>query len=115
MADRVGILKDGKLVLDESLEAIKSRFRKIRYANEATETREKYGQELDGFFALKVKVRGWGVEAVVSNYDDVTFERLRQTDGVVEAENDSMSLEEIFLAVAGEETKETNEAKEKVR
>jgi ABC-2 type transport system ATP-binding protein len=115
MADRVGILKDGKLVLDESLETIKSRFRKIRYANEATETRAEYGRELEGFFALKVKVRGWGVEAVVSNYDDVAFERLRQTDGVVEVESDAMSLEEIFLAVAGEETKETKEAKEKVR
>ena len=37
MADRVGILKGGRLVLDESLESLKARFRRLRYGNEATE------------------------------------------------------------------------------
>ena len=37
MATRVGILKGGRLVLDEDLEALKARFRRLRYANEATE------------------------------------------------------------------------------
>ena len=102
IATRVGILKDGRLVLDEDAETLKSRFRRIRYGNQITETRAAYGTELDAFEAVKVKVRGWGVDAVVSNYDDVSFERFRQTDGVVEAEVVPMSLEEIFLAVAGE-------------
>jgi len=103
MADRVAILKGGKLALDEDLEVLKSRFRKLRYANEVTEERTEYGKELDAFFAMKVRVRGWGVEAVVSNYDDVSFTKFRQTDGVVDAEASAMSLEEIFLAVVGEE------------
>jgi len=102
IATRVGILKDGHLVLDEDAETLKSRFRRIRYGNQMTETRSAYGTELDVFEAVKVKVRGWGVDAVVSNYDDVSFERFRQTDGVVDAEIAPMSLEEIFLAVAGE-------------
>ncbi|MEO6324520.1 MAG: ABC transporter ATP-binding protein [Thermoanaerobaculia bacterium] len=102
IADRVGILKDGKLALDESMETLKSRFRRIRYANEVTEERTEFGKELDPFFALKVKVRGWGVEAVVNNYDDPLFERFQRTEGVVDAEAAAMSLEEIFLAVAGE-------------
>ena len=102
IATRVGILKDGRLVLDEDAETLKSRFRRIRYGNEITETRSAYGTELDAFEAVKVKVRGWGVDAVVSNYDDLSFERFRQTDGVVDAEVAPMSLEEIFLAVAGE-------------
>jgi ABC-2 type transport system ATP-binding protein len=102
IATRVGILKDGRLVLDEDAETLKSRFRRIRYGNQMTETRSAYGTELDVFEAVKVKVRGWGVDAVVSNYDDVSFERFRQTDGVVDAEIAPMSLEEIFLAVAGE-------------
>ena len=103
MADRVGILKDGKLVLDEELETLKSRFRKIRYGNEVTETRADYGKELDAFDAVRVKVRGWGVEAVVSNYDDLHFERFQSQDGVVGAEVSAMPLEEVFLAVVGEE------------
>jgi ABC-2 type transport system ATP-binding protein len=102
IATRVGILKGGRLVLDEDAETLKSRFRRIRYGNQMTETRSAYGTELDVFEAVKVKVRGWGVDAVVSNYDDVSFERFRQTDGVVDAEIAPMSLEEIFLAVAGE-------------
>ena len=85
------------------METLKRRFRKIRYANEAAAERTEYGKELDAFFALRVRVRGWGVEAVVSNYDDLSFERFQRTEGVVDAEVTPLSLEEIFLAVAGEE------------
>ena len=49
-----------------------------------------------------MKVRGWGIEAVVSNWDEGAFERFRRMDGVEGAESSAMSLEEIFLAVAGE-------------
>jgi ABC-2 type transport system ATP-binding protein len=102
IATHVGILREGRLVMDEELETLKSRFRRIRYGNSATETRTAYGTELDAFEAVRVKVRGWGIDAVVSNYDDAAFERFRSTDGVVDAESAPMSLEEIFVAVAGE-------------
>ena len=102
IATRVGILKGGRLALDEDVETLKSRFRRIRYGNRITETRTEFGTELDAFDAVKVKVRGWGIDAVVSNYDEVAFERFRRTDGVVDAEVSAMPLEEIFLAVAGE-------------
>ena len=39
MATHVGFLKDGRLALDEELETLKGRFRRLRYANEATEDR----------------------------------------------------------------------------
>lgn len=103
IATRVGIVKEGSLVLDEPIETLKSRFRRIRYGNEITPSRSAYGTELDAFDAVRVKVRGWGVDAVVSNYDDASFERFRGTEGVVDAEASSLSLEEIFLAVAGQE------------
>ncbi len=102
IATRVGILKDGRLVLDEAMETLKARFRRIRYGSEQTETRRDYGTELDEFLAVRVKVRGWGIDAVVSNFTEPAFERFRQADGVVDAEASPMSLEEIFLAVAGE-------------
>ena len=102
MADRVGMLKGGRLVLDEDLETLKGRFRRLRYANEQTEDPALYGQELSDFDAVRVKVRGWGVEAVVSNYGDDAFARFAAKEGVVDAEASALSLEEIFVAVAGE-------------
>ncbi len=102
IADRIGILKEGRLLVDEPLESLKARFRRIRYANEITEERTEFGNELDAFDAVQVKVRGWGSEAVVSNYDDAKFEAFRKTDGVVDAEASPLSLEDLFLAVAGE-------------
>jgi len=102
LATRAAILKDGRLVLDEDMEALKARFRRIRYANRQTETRTDFGNELDAFEAVRVKVRGWGIEAVVSNFEAGAFERFRAKDGVVDAEASALSLEEIFLAVAGE-------------
>jgi ABC-2 type transport system ATP-binding protein len=102
IATRVGILKEGRLALDEDAEALKGRFRKIRYGNRITETRTEFGNELDAFESVKVKVRGWGIEAIVSNWDEGAFDRFRRMDGVEGAESSAMSLEEIFLAVAGE-------------
>ncbi|MEO8054410.1 MAG: ABC transporter ATP-binding protein [Acidobacteriota bacterium] len=102
MANRVGMLKGGKMILDEDLETLKGRFRRLRYANEQTEERAEYGQELSDFDAVRVKVRGWGIEAVVSNYGEESFARFAALEGVVDAEVESLSLEEIFVAVAGE-------------
>ena len=103
VASRVAILQEGRIVLDEDLEALKSRFRRIRYGNRATETRTTFGTELDEFEAMRVRVRGWGIDAIVSNFEEGAFERFRQVDGVVDAEAGPMSLEEIFVAIAGAE------------
>jgi ABC-2 type transport system ATP-binding protein len=109
IADRVGILAGGKLAVEGNLEELKSRFRRITYSNEITPSRESYGTELDLFDAARVRVRGWGVEAVVTDFDEARFGRFRAQDGVSAAAADSMSLEEIFLAVAG--PREDNERK----
>lgn len=103
IATRVGILKQGRLALDEDAERLKSRFRRIRYANRITETRTAFGTELDAFDAVRVKVRGWGIDAIVSNFDEDAFERFRQIDGVSDASAEALPLEEIFLAVVGAE------------
>jgi ABC-type multidrug transport system ATPase subunit len=100
-ADRVGFLKEGRLLLEEAVLVLLSRFRRIRYVNEMTETRTEYGNELDLFDAVRVKVRGWGVDAVVSNFDGAAFERFRATDGVRDARADPMTIEEIFAAIVG--------------
>jgi ABC-2 type transport system ATP-binding protein len=111
IATRVGILKEGRLALDEEIESLKSRFRRIRYANRMTETRTDFGNELDQFDAVKVKVRGWGIDAVVSDWTEEKFERFRQLDGVEGAEVEAMTLEEIFVAVVGGAPAEVTEEK----
>lgn len=102
VADRVGVLKEGRLLIDERLDSLKSRFRKIAYKNEITESRTDYGSELDDFDAVRVRVRGWGVEAVVGDFSEAKFENFRVQDGIIDAIVSTMSLEEIFIAVAGE-------------
>ncbi len=93
IADRVGILKAGKIVLDEDLETLRSRFRRIRFAGAPA--------------ALPLKTastRAWGsgTEAIVSDFEGEVFEDFRTR---VNAEASALSLEEIFVAVAGEERK----------
>ena len=100
-ADRLGFLKAGRLVAEDALPLLLSRFRRIRYVNEVTEARTEYGTELDLFDAVRVKVRGSSVDAVVSNFDDALFERFQSTEGVHDARTEPMSLEEIFAAVVG--------------
>lgn len=101
IATRVGILKDGRLLLDEEMEALKARFRRIRYANRLTESRTAFGTELDAFDAVRVQVRGWGIDAVVSNFDEAAFGRFRAIDGVENVSAEALPLEEIFVALAG--------------
>jgi len=103
LATRVGILKEGRLAVDEDLEALRARFRRIRYSNRLTESRTAFGTELDAFDAVRVQVRGWGIDAVVSNFEEGAFERFRAIDGVENAEASAMPLEEIFVAIAGED------------
>ena len=102
IADRVGILKDGRLLLAEETEALKARYRAVRYRSEVTESRTDFGNELDEMEPVRAKVRGWGIEAVVWGFSEERFERFAQADGIVDAEASPLSLEELFLAVAGE-------------
>jgi ABC-type multidrug transport system ATPase subunit len=100
-ADYAGFLAGGRLVLDDGVSEIARRFRRIRYVNEITEARTEYGNELDLFEAVRVRVRGWGVDAVVSNFEEAAFERFRATEGVTDVSALPMSLTEIFEAVTG--------------
>jgi len=94
-ADRVGMIENGKLVLDEEVDALKSRFRRIRFATQPA--------ALDTTVMRPTVMRAWGggAEAIVSNYDDIAFERIRSTSDIGAAEVQAMSLEEIFIAIAG--------------
>lgn len=97
IADRVAILRDGRLMLEEEMETLKTRFRRIRFASAPV------ALSSGNLVAASVRQWGSGTEAVVSNYDEIAFERFRSTGGIGHAETVPVSLEEIFIAVAGEE------------
>jgi ABC-2 type transport system ATP-binding protein len=89
IADRVGILKEGRLVLDEEVETLKRRFRRLSFPP---------GQEAPQIAELApvaVASRGWRVEAVVSGWD----EERSAPPGATEVS--ALTLEEIFLALVG--------------
>ena len=95
-ADRVGILAHGRMVLEDDVDALRSRFRRIRFAAESPQL------ESSGLSATAIRRWGSGAEAIVSNYDVLALERYRTISGVSAAEVAVMSLEEIFIAVAGD-------------
>jgi ABC-2 type transport system ATP-binding protein len=99
IADRLGVLQEGKLVLNEEMEALKGRFRRIRYSSPAAVP----DTELQQLRMVGVRRFGNGVEAVVEHFDELSLERFRNSSGVREIEVVPMSLEEIFIAIAGEE------------
>ncbi|MEW6335916.1 MAG: ABC transporter ATP-binding protein [Acidobacteriota bacterium] len=87
IADRVGILREGRLVLDLGIEELKARFRRIRMEGE-----HEVPQSLE---PVSVTRRPWGTEAVVARFDEAALA------GLPGAEASPLSLEEIFVAVAG--------------
>ncbi len=92
LADRVAIMKNGALVLEEDLDTLKARFRRIRFAAQPV------ALEQSALRTALVRSWGSGAEAIVTNYDQMAFERLHSGNAEVLA----LSLEEIFIAVAGE-------------
>lgn len=95
IADRAAILRNGRIVLDEELETLKSRFRRIRFASQPIALAQA------NLVAATIRQWGTGTEAIVTNYDDLELARLREAVPTVDVA--PMSLEEIFIAVAGEE------------
>lgn len=60
IADRIGILKQGRLLLDMQTEVLKSRYRKLRYRWERTPAEEGIRGDLDMFTALDVRMTDSG-------------------------------------------------------
>ena len=92
IADRVGVLRQGKLVLDEDIETLKHRFRRLSFPSAARQP------QLEALAPVAVASRGWGIEAVVANYDEERWGAAGQDGPEVSA----LTLEEIFIALTGE-------------
>lgn len=97
IADRAGILAGGRLVLDEDLEGLKQRCRRIWLADAAAAP----AAALDGFVPLARVTGDWGVETIVAAYDDERFRAFQDGAGGAGARVGSLTLEEIFIALTG--------------
>ncbi len=94
IADRVAVLRQGRLVLDEEMEALKRRFRRITFPR----SQQADASRLEALAPVAVAARGWTMEAVVSKYDEERF----RAGGPEGPEVSALTLEEIFIALTGE-------------
>ena len=98
LATHVAILKDARLVLYEEMEAMKARFRRIRCARPAPGDRAAWTP----FVTVAERSREWGLEAVVSNFEEGAFAAFVAQAGLRDVEVGTLSLEEVFVSLAGE-------------
>lgn len=97
IATRAGVLKSGALLLDEELESLKSRFRVLRWSGNADPP------SLTALSPLRVRKDAWGADAVVSAFEEEAFARFTQDLSPTVVEVSPLSLEELFIALVGEE------------
>jgi ABC-2 type transport system ATP-binding protein len=94
IADRVAILHDARLAVNEPLEELKARFRRIRCAASA----EPFSWE--PFDVALAVARDWGREAVATDFSDERLDAFVARTGSTDVEVGALSLEEIFLLIA---------------
>jgi ABC-2 type transport system ATP-binding protein len=102
IADRVAILDSGRLAIDEPIESLKARFRRLRFrvAGDGALPPETE-QELATMGVVARSRTALGTEAVVSRFDEAACERLRMTAWLPGPDVTPLPLEEIFTALVG--------------
>lgn len=94
IADRIGLLQGGRLAVDEEMETLKQRFRRLRVSGGAP--LPEWAPVLEALRPVSTATRAWGWEAVVSAWDED-----RPSSGLPESvEVSALTLEEIFLSLA---------------
>jgi len=99
IADRIGIIKDGHLLIDEELETLKDRFRRLEFSSDEEGLREAVAAEMQ---PLRSAVGG-DEDVVVGGFDEGALGRAVQAEPAGQVTAEPMSLEEIFVALCGEE------------
>jgi ABC-2 type transport system ATP-binding protein len=102
IADRVGIMQQGKLVYDEPMDGLKRRFRRLRCVLSNGVSADEVGQAIEPLEPAAFRVVGAGVDSVVGRADHETVRMFRETTGVTDVELEPLGLEEIFVALCGD-------------
>ena len=93
IADRVAILGGARLVVNEPLDELKGRFRRIRCGKAPGLL------TWEPFEVATTVERDWGREAIVSNFTDGRLDAFVARAGSSDVEVGALSLEEIFLSL----------------
>ena len=96
LASRVAILKQQRLLLDEPIDELKSRFRRLRVTGSGAT-----GADWRPFETRAETARDWGAEAIVANFSDGALAEFQARTGHKDLEVASLSREEIFVALVG--------------
>jgi len=103
IADRVGIMREGRLVYDETMEGLKARFWRLRCVCAGGAPDEEIRVALERLEAAESRHVGAVVDAVVGRADEASVAAFREAVDVSEMELEPLSLEEIFVALCGDE------------
>lgn len=103
IADRVGIMQKGRLVHDETMEGLKERFRRLRCVLTNGTSADEVESALQPLDPAAVRVVGAGVDAVIGRADHDSVRGFRETTGITEVELEPLGLEEIFVALCGDD------------
>ncbi len=95
IATHAGILKEGRLLLNEEMESLKGRFRTLSWSGHASPP------SLAALSPLSVRHDAWGTQAMVEAFDYAAFGQLAHDLSPAEAQASSLSLEELFIALTG--------------
>lgn len=99
LADHIGILKDGRLAISDTVENLKARFRRIHCTHQTSLAANGLSDALEPLQLIRTKRFGWGMEAIVAKFDSAVLERFYHSQLTLVPEVVPMTLEEIFAAV----------------
>jgi ABC-2 type transport system ATP-binding protein len=105
IADTVGILQTGSLIVDEKIEALKARFCRLTWAASDDIPMERVQSGLQFLGPIRTTAAAETYETVVDDFSETGFGRFREVAPVEVIRIDSLSLEEIFIILCGEETR----------
>ena len=101
IADRVGVLEDGSLLVDESVEALKARFCRLVWTEIPDVSPEKIEAGLQHLDLIASAAASGATGAVVGGFSEIGFARFREEAPVEVTRVEPLSLEEIFIALCG--------------
>ncbi len=103
IADRVGIMRRGRLALDESMADLKARFRRFRCVLSNGVSVDAVERALAPLEPASLRIFGARLDAIVGRADDEASASFRTAMSVSDVSFEPVGLEAIFIALCGDD------------